>query len=184
MLIAPFSKDEFKVALFQMHPDKSSRPDGLNTAFYQRFWSLFGDEVSAKCVKWLDEGSFLQKINDTNIVLVPKCDQPTSMKDLRLKSLCNVIYKILSKALLNRLKKVIGRCISEQQYAFIQGKSMLDNALIANEVIHHMKCKVRGKQGEIALKKEIIKAYDRVQWYFLKDMMKKMGFHNMDNDVC
>ncbi|RZB54606.1 putative transcription repressor OFP9 [Glycine soja] len=164
MLIAPFSKDEFKVALFQMHPDKSSRPDGLNTAFYQRFWSLFGDEVSAKCVKWLDEGSFLQKINDTNIVLVPKCDQPTSMKDLRLKSLCNVIYKILSKALLNRLKKVIGRCISEQQYAFIQGKSMLDNALIANEVIHHMKCKVRGKQGEIALKKEIIKAYDRVQW--------------------
>ena len=62
------------------------------------------------------------------------------------------------------VKKVIGRCISEQQYAFIQGKSMLDNALIANEVIHHMKCKVRGKQGEIALKKEIIKAYDRVQW--------------------
>jgi len=67
------------------------------------------------------------------------------MRDFRSISLCNVIYKVLSKALTNHLKGVYGKCILEEQSAFIKGWNILDNALIENEISHHMKCKVQGK---------------------------------------
>jgi hypothetical protein len=63
---------------------------------------------------WLEEGQFLPNIIDTNIALVAKVARPESMKDLRPISLCNVIYKILSKVLANRLKKVLPICISDK----------------------------------------------------------------------
>jgi len=74
-----------------------------------------------------------------------------------------VLYKILSKVLANLLKKVIGERISGA-ISFIEGRSILHNALIANEIVHHMKCK-GGKHGEVALKIDISKAYDRVDWH-------------------
>lgn len=102
-----------------------------------------GNEFTAACCHWLEVDYFPPSINDTNIVLISKCEHPSSMKDLRLISLCNVIYKILAKVLANRLKEVIGKCISEEQSAFITGRSILDNALVASEIIHYLKCKTR-----------------------------------------
>lgn len=67
---------------------------------------------------WLNQGIFLPSLNDTTIALIPKCDDPQSMKDLRPLSLCNVLYKIVSKVLANRLMRVIPHCISEEQSSF------------------------------------------------------------------
>lgn len=120
---------------------------------------------------------FPSSLNETNIFLIPKCDQPTSMKDLRPISLCNVVYKIGAKVLANRLKYVLSKCISEEQYAFIEGRSILDNALVATEVIHYMRCKANGKVGDVALKIDISKAYDRVYHGYLHCMMIKLDFH-------
>lgn len=128
--------------------------------FYQRFWDICGVDVIAACKKWIDDGVIPQEINDTNIVLIPKCDNPSSMRDLRPISLCNVIYKILAKTLANRLAKVISVCISEEQSAFISGRSIVDNALIATELLHYMKCKRNGVRGDAALKLDVSKAYD------------------------
>lgn len=77
-------------------------------------------------------------------------------------SLCNIAYKILAKALANRLAKVISKCVSEEQSTFVAGRSIIDNALIASEVVHYLKCKRNGKWGEAALKIDINKAYERV----------------------
>jgi hypothetical protein len=96
-------------------------------------------------MQWLRRGRFPEHLNDTNIVLIPKVDNPTSMKDLRPISLCNVLYKILSKVLANRLKPLLNRYISAEQSAFIADRSILDNVMVAMETIHHMKCKVKGK---------------------------------------
>jgi hypothetical protein len=122
-----------------MHPDKAPGPDGFNPAFYQHFWDLCGNDIYEAARDWLDRGYFPSSLNETNICLIPKCDNPISMKDMRPISLCNVLYKMVSKVLANRLKECIDKCVSEEQSAFVEGRSILDNALIAIEVLHSLK---------------------------------------------
>jgi hypothetical protein len=175
-LTVPFSIAEFKEAVFSMDADKCPGPDGFNPGFYQHFWDLCGHEIFEAGCSWLESGSFPPNLNSTNIALIPKGESQTTMKDWRPISLCNVLYKIVAKVLANRLKPVLDKCISENQSAFVPGRSILDNAMAAMEIIHFMKSKTRGKKGEAALKLDISKAYDRIDWEFLKDMMSKMGF--------
>ncbi|GAU28408.1 hypothetical protein TSUD_257360 [Trifolium subterraneum] len=176
VLTAPITKVEIQQALFQMHPDKSPGPDGFNPAFYQRFWEQCSDDIFSAASTWLERGYFPTRLNETNICLIPKCDNPTSMKDLRPISLCNVLYKMISKVLANRLKCCLDKCVSQEQSAFVEGRSILDNALIATEVIHALKRKTKGRRGELALKIDISKTYDKVDWGFLRGVMTKMGF--------
>ncbi|GAU32650.1 hypothetical protein TSUD_218990 [Trifolium subterraneum] len=100
-LTAPITKIEIRQALFQMHPGKSPGLDGFNPAFYQRFWEQCSDDIFSVASTWLERGYLLTSLNETNICLIPKCDNPTSMKDLRPISLCNVLYKMISKVLAN-----------------------------------------------------------------------------------
>ncbi|MCH96023.1 RNA-directed DNA polymerase (Reverse transcriptase), partial [Trifolium medium] len=93
------------------------------------------------------------------------------MKDLCPISLCNVVYKILSKVLANRLKCILPTCISDPQAAFVPGRDILDNALTTFEVLHYMKCKSRGKEGLVALKLDVSKAFDRVKWSYLQAVL-------------
>ncbi|GAU25945.1 hypothetical protein TSUD_16830 [Trifolium subterraneum] len=176
VLTAPITKVEIQQALFQMHPDKSPGPDGFNPAFYQRFWEQCSDDIFNAASTWLERGYFPTSLNDTNICLIPKCVNPTSMKDLRPISLCNVLYKMISKVLANRLKCCLDKCVSQEQSAFVEGRSILDNALIATEVIHTLKRKTKGRRGELALKIDISKAYDKVDWGFLRGIMTRMRF--------
>ncbi|GAU43422.1 hypothetical protein TSUD_334850 [Trifolium subterraneum] len=83
---------------------------------------------------------------------------------------------MISKVLANRLKCCLDKCVSQEQSAFVEGRSILDNALIATEVIHALKRKTKGRRGELALKIDISKAYDKVDWGFLRGVMTKMGF--------
>jgi hypothetical protein len=161
-----------------MNSDKAPGPDGLNPAFFKRFWSLCGMELFHAGTAWLEQGSIPEQIMATNIVLIPKKENPESMRDLRPISLCNVLYKIISKVLANTLKPLLPLCISHEQSAFVEHRSIVDNVMIATEIIHHMKCKTRGKMGEVALKIDISKAYDRVDWNYVKKIMAKMGFHD------
>ncbi|GAU24354.1 hypothetical protein TSUD_49430 [Trifolium subterraneum] len=156
MLTSTFNEKEFCKAAFSMHPDKSPGPDGLIPGFYRKFWPICGREIFESCCFWHEEGHFPPDINDTNIALVAKVDRPESMKDLRPISLCNVVYKILSKVLANCLKCVLPKCISDSQAAFVPGRDILDNALKAFEVLHHMKYKSRGKEGLVALKLDCV----------------------------
>lgn len=84
------------------------------------------------------------------------------MKDLRPIALCNVLYKVLAKVLANRMKSILPGLISENQSAFIHGRNITDNILVAFEVVHHMNRKRRSRDGEVALKLDISKAYDIV----------------------
>ncbi|KAJ9558242.1 hypothetical protein OSB04_012856 [Centaurea solstitialis] len=175
-LVAPFTIDEFQRALFEMNPDKSPGPDGYNPGFYQHFWSLVGSDVFHTCCGWLSEATLPSVVNQTNIVLIPKVDYPRSMRDLRPISLCNVLYRILAKVLANRLRPLMERIIGIEQSAFVKGRSIVDNVMIAFEVLHNMKTKYKAKEGDTALKIDISKAYDRVDWRYLEALLLKMGF--------
>jgi len=114
--------------------------------------------------------------NNTNVVLIPKGKNPECIKDFRPISLCNIIYKIVSKILANRLKVFLGEIISQNQSAFVPGRLITDNVLIAYEVTHFIKNKRNG-DGYMAIKLDMSKAYDRVEQNFLKAMLlSNLGF--------
>lgn len=162
LLTKELTFDEFSLAVKQMHPDKASGPDGLNPAFFQTFLSIMGHEVFKCCSAWLKSGNFPPDLNSTNVVLIPKKNNASRMRDLRTIALCNVLYKIVSKTLANRFRDVLTAVISENQSAFVQVRNITDNVLIVFEMIHHLRLKNRGTESGIALKLDISKAYDRV----------------------
>ncbi|OMO97058.1 reverse transcriptase [Corchorus capsularis] len=171
-----FTEDEIKLAAFQMNPSKSPGPDGFNPCFYQKYWSIVGGDVTRLALEFHNEGKPLPDINHTTIVLIPKVADPSCVKEFRPISLCNVLIKIITKALTNRLKLILPQIISETQSAFVPGRQMFDNSMIAFEIIHHMSNSRSHSKQHMALKLDLRKAYDRVEWQFLEDVMRVMGF--------
>ncbi|KAL0443866.1 UNVERIFIED_CONTAM: hypothetical protein Slati_2109300 [Sesamum latifolium] len=163
----PYTAEEIKTALNQMRPDKSPGPDGMPALFYQNFWRIVGPTTINSILFFLNNGIFPLELNHTYIVLIPKCKKPEHVSQFRPISLCNVIYKIASRVLANRLKPMLDSIISENQSAFIPGRYITDNVLIAFEVNHYFRNKRKGKEGVATLKLDMSKAYDRVKWAFL-----------------
>lgn len=109
----PFTYEEVCFALKSMLPLKASGEDGLGAIFYQRFWHIIGHEVADFCIKSLRGMHSLSKINQTRIILVPKVSDPTLMSQFCTINLCNILYNIISKMLVNRFQKVLHLCIEE-----------------------------------------------------------------------
>lgn len=112
---------------------------------------------------FLNHDIFDPAINKTFIALIPKKKKPTSVIVYRPISLCNVFYKLIAKTLANRLKKVLNCIISPRQSAFISARLIIDNLLVAFEVVNTMNGRLKGCKGFMALKQDMSKAYDRVE---------------------
>ena len=176
ILVGEFQVWEVEAALNQMAPLKAPEPDGMPPLFYQNFWHLVKGDVTQIVLHFLNSGSLPNPLNHTFITLIPKTKIPEQVSEFRPISLCNVLYKIFSKVLANRLKRVLPHIISEHQSAFIKGRLITDNILVAYETLHYMKNHNSGSSGFMALKLDMNKAYDRVEWFFLKNVMLLMGF--------
>ena len=176
MLGAPFTGEEVYEALLQMHPTKAPGPDGMCALFYQKAWVHVGNDVICKVLDILNNGGNVKELNHTFIALIPKKKNCETPADYRPISLCNVIYKLVSKVLANRLKKVLPEIIHESQSGFVPGRLITDNILVAYECFHYLRKKKTGRDGYLGLKLDMSKAYDRVEWVFLEEMMVKMGF--------
>jgi hypothetical protein len=137
-LVAAFTMDEISVALNQMPPLKGPGPDGFSACFYQHNWATVHPEVCSAILHFLNTGIMDARINITHIALIPKNVSPASVMDFRPISLCNVVYKLISKVLANRLKVVLPNIISPTQSAFIPGRLITDNILAAYETMHSM----------------------------------------------
>jgi hypothetical protein len=175
-LLREFTSSEVEAALNQMHPLKSPGPDGFSACFYQRAWNTVKVEVCQTVLGYLNHGLFDAAINATHIALIPKIKNPSKVSDYRPISLCNVLYKLISKVLANRLKKVLPHIISPNQSAFIPGRLITDNVLVAFEAMHTMDGRLKGRDGFMALKLDMSKAYDRVEWNYLEAVMRQLGF--------
>ena len=112
-LTKPYTREEVDIAIKNMAPMTAPGPDGVPPIFYRTFWPDIGLEVSNAVLSCLNSGTLLKSINHTFITLIPKVNNLESMTEFRPISLCNVIYKILSKVIANRLKPILNSIISE-----------------------------------------------------------------------
>ena len=120
----------------------------------------------------------MEEVNRTIIVLIPKINDPTTMRHLRPISLCTVIYKTIAKVVLNHLKSIIPLCIGGNQVVFVQGRNITDNILIAHELIHTLNTDKTSLAKGASLKLDMEKAFDSVEWSFLQQIMLHLGFND------
>ena len=168
--------DEIKTTIFDLAPDIAPGPDGFPPFFFQKYWQLVGNSVIRAVQAFFHSGHMLNAINHTFITLIPKSYNPESAKNFRPISLCSTIYKVIAKVLTNRLKVILGNIIHPLQGAFILERIIQDNILLAHEVFHSFKNK-GGKEGWLAIKLDMEKAYDRIEWNYLLVTLSKLGFH-------
>lgn len=116
---------------------------------------------------------FWDEINATVIAVIPKVQNPVLASQFRPISCCNVIYKVISKVLCNRLKKVLPYLINQTQAAFVEGRSLVHNVLICHDIMRHYKRKTTPR---CMMKIDLRKAYDMVNWKFVEEMLKGYGF--------
>lgn len=176
-LASSFTKDEIWKALFDLNPSIALSPDGFIVLFFQDAWDMIGDKITKANLRVLNYGESLKAWNPTIVTLVFKTKDPNTMKDFRPIILCNVSYKIIARAITNILKTILGNIIDPHQSAFISGRSITDNILLGYECMHRLR-HTKSIQGYTTLKLDMSKAYDRVEWTYLKAIIKAMDFND------
>lgn len=176
-LLAVVTDSEVKEAVFNLGALKAPGPDGLNGMFYQSHWETIKTEICEVVRKFFTEGSLPKNVNETVMALIPKIPLPEDITQLRPISCCNFLYKIISKVVVTRLKKYMGELVLPQQSAFVGGRMIQDNLVIAQEVFHSLRRRERGGRKHVAVKLDINKAYDRLDWDFLRETLTAVGFH-------
>lgn len=146
-----------------MHPNKALGSNGMSPLFFQHHWHIIGQSITKALLSTLNTGQMPQVLNHTFITLISKKNHLAIIADYRPISLCNVLYKLISKVLANRLKVLLLCLISKSQNAFVPRRLITDNILVAYDVIHFLKRKSKGNQGFMSLKFDMSKAYDRVE---------------------
>ncbi|KAJ0846474.1 putative RNA-directed DNA polymerase [Helianthus annuus] len=173
LLVARFSEEEIKKAVFSCGDDKAPGPDGFNFKFIKRFWNLFAVDFVKLLNNFYVHGRINKGVGSSFITLIPKVKDPSGLGEYIPINLIGVISKVISKVLANRLRMVINGLTSESQSAFISGRYILDGPLIINEVLAWSRCV--GK-SLFLFKIDFEKAYDNVHWEFLICVMRQMGF--------
>ena len=174
LLIHEVTTMEIKHVLFAMASNKSPGPDGFTCEFYKAAWDIVGEDFVIAVKSFFKTGFLPKGINSTILALMPKKKDSKTMKDYRPISCCNVIYKVISKILANRLKLILPKFISPNQSAFVKDRLLMENVLMASELVKsYHKSAVSAR---CAIKIGISKAYDTVQCPFLLSVLTALGF--------
>jgi hypothetical protein len=160
-LLESFTKEEVYSAITDMKGMAAPGPDGLPAIFYHNYWDVISQDVTEAVLDVLNKNGDPSQYNSTHICLIPKVKNSTSPSDYRPISLCNVILKIITKTIANRIKTILPNIISHNQSAFVQNRLITDNTLVAFEIFHYLKTTNR-KKGYVGIKTDMAKAYDRV----------------------
>ena len=172
-LLLTFSEEELEHLVMDMKVNTAPGPDGFPVAFFKKCWPLCRLGVLHILNDFILGRIDVSRLNFGVLSLIPKCPGADRITQFRPIALINVIFKIISKAFASRLDPIANRVISQTQTAFLKGRFILDGALALLEVVHELKSK---KLGGILLKLDFEKAYDRVNWSFLIEVLRRKGF--------
>lgn len=169
LLMAEITETEIKRVVFAMAADKSPGPDGYTSKFFKAAWTVIGKEFVLAIQSFFDYGFLPKGINSTILALIPKKEEVKQMKDYRPISCCNVLYKVISKILAKRLKKILPGFISPTQSAFVKDRLVMENVLLASELVkNYHKDSVSAR---CSMQIDISKAFDSVQWPFVLSVL-------------
>jgi hypothetical protein len=141
--------------------------------FFTHFFDLVGDDLHSMVEDSRHSGKIKRALNSTFLVLIPKENSPQNFGDFRPIALCNLCYKIISKAISIRIRLILSRALSIEQLGFLKGRQILDAVGMAHECIHSIHSK---KQKALILKLDLKKAYDCVSWDFLHLILAQSSF--------
>nr|GEW03781.1 RNA-directed DNA polymerase, eukaryota, reverse transcriptase zinc-binding domain protein [Tanacetum cinerariifolium] len=175
-MIREVTNEEINQAMFKIDDNKAPGPNEFSTHFLKKAWRINGKDVYEAVKEFFVNGKILRKINSTLIALVPKIQTPLKISYFKPIACCNVIYKCISKIHTERLKWCLDKLLSKNQSAFFPKRHIQNNIMLAQELFNGYDRKVGPKR--VALKVDIQKAYDTVNWQFLKDILKGFGFHD------
>ena len=178
-LIAVPTDNEIKMAVFSISVDKAPGPDGFSAGFYQSFWDIIGPDVSDDIRSFFNSGELHRRQNETHVRLIPKIVGPKRVSDYRPIALCTTHYKIIAKILTKRLQPLLADLISGHQSAFVPGRAISDNVLITHEILYYLRTSAAHQRCSMAVKTDMSKAYDRIEWDFLREVLTRFGFHSV-----
>ncbi|CAA6673962.1 unnamed protein product [Spirodela intermedia] len=145
------TREVIQDVVFSMSRNRTPRPDGFPTDFYTSCWDIVGTNI-VHAVK---------EFFSTFITLIPKVTNPTSFRDFRPISLCNVCYKVVSKIITIRLRTFLDRLISPEQCRFVKGCHIHDNIMLVHELTQSFDQDIRG--SNVIIKLDMEKAFDRIE---------------------
>ena len=173
LLMRPIEREEVEEVVMQMEKGTTPGPDDFMVDFYQFSWDLVKEEVWEIVEESRKTKRILKAFNATFLTLIPKEQGATAPDKFRPISLCNVILKIITKVIANHLKSLLPSLISSEQTGFVEGHQILDGIILAYEMIHSLK---HTKSPGMLLKVDLVKAYDKVDWKYMKEVLSAYGF--------
>lgn len=171
--------DEVKSVVFSRNGSSAPGPDGFGGSFYQSFWHIIGDDLFKSDLQFFKHNWILPGLNSNLVTLISKFAEADKIEDYRPISLANFQFKVITKVLVDRLSIIAPKIVSPQQRGFIKGRQISECVCITSEVINMLENKSFG--GNLALKFDIKKAFDTLDWDFLLKVLAAFGFHS---DFC
>lgn len=169
-LVCPVLADEIQAALFSMPENKTPRPDVYPMEYYKAVWTVVGKDLVVAVQSFFLYGLMPRSTNATLLSLVPKTTSAEKMSDFRPIVCCNLVYKLISKIMVHRLKAILPRAIEKNMCAFVQGRLLLENILLeTNLVKDYHKPQVSSRS---AVKLDISKDFDTVKWSFIEAVLR------------
>ncbi|KAL0293518.1 UNVERIFIED_CONTAM: putative ribonuclease H protein [Sesamum angustifolium] len=174
--LSPLQRHEIREALADINEDSAPGPDGFSSGFFKASWDVIGEDVCRAVMEFFNHDRLLKQLNATLITLIPKVQLPTKVGDFRPIACCNVIYKIITKIMVKRMQLVLEKLVDNCQNAFVPGRSISDNVLLAQELLSGYNQKKLPPR--CAIKVDLQKAYDMVNWDYLLAVLRLFRFPN------
>jgi hypothetical protein len=172
-LMYPISLEEVEQVVFEMPKGKSPGPNGFTADFFQACWKIIKLDVWDLVEDSHYFSDVLLSLNATFLFLIPKGDKVEDPSKFRLISLCNVVYKIIMKVIVNHLKTLLPFLISQEQTGYVEGRQTLDGIILSHEVLHSLKS---SRSLGMLTKLDMSKAYDKLSWKYIHHTLRAFGF--------
>lgn len=172
MITTPTS-EEIRKLFFKLNPNKAPGPDGLTSGFFKGAWATLGEEAVLSVQQFFSSSFLPAATNSTILTLVPKFHGASKISEYRPIAFLNTVYKVISRLLVARLKPILQHLILPCQTAFVKDRLLVENTVLASELIHGYH-KNKGSK-KITIKVDIAKAFDTISWEFLFSCLEGLG---------